>query len=178
MISFGLAPAVVVYQWGVVRLTEWNITWGRVGWLVSFLFVVAAALRLARFNAQATNISKRFFVGLPSPSAAGLVAAFVWFSSELKLAGLGGLSLAFVITAAAGVLMVSHFRYYSFKEVNFGSRIPFTYLIGIVLIFILISLDPPIILLLLFSVYAASGPIYWFWRRRSLHSTDGLEDAD
>lgn len=178
VISFGLAPAVVVYQWGVVRLTEWNITWGRVGWLVSFLFAVAAALRLARFNAQATSISKRFFIGLPCPSAAGLVAAFVWFSSELKLAGLGGLSLAFVITAAAGVLMVSHFRYYSFKEVNFGSRIPFTYLIGIVLIFILISLDPPTILLLLFSAYAASGPIYWFWRRRSLHSTDGLEDAD
>ena len=178
MISFGLAPAVVVYQWGVVRLTEWNITWGRVGWLVAFLFAVAAALRLARFNAQAASISKRFFIGLPSPSAAGLVAAFVWVSSELELAGLGGLALAFVITATAGVLMVSRFRYYSFKGVNLGGRIPFTYLIGIVLIFILISLDPPIVLLLLFSAYAASGPIYWFWRRWPGYSTDGVEDAD
>ena len=168
MVSFGVAPAVVVYQWGVARLTEWNVAWGRVGWLVAFLFTVAAALRLARFNAQASGTSKRFFVGLPSPSAAALVAAFVWFSSELKLAGLGGLALAFVITAAAGALMVSRFRYYSFKEVQLGRRIPFTYLIGIVLIFILISLNPPIVFLLLFGLYAGSGPAYWLWRKRAV----------
>ncbi len=177
MISFGLAPAVVVYQWGVARLTDWNVAWGRVGWLVAFLFVVAAALRLARFNTQAAGTSKRFFVGLPSPSAAGLVAAFVWLSSELELAGLGGLALAFVVTAAAGVLMVSRFRYYSFKEVNLGGRIPFTYLIGIVLIFILISLDPPVVFLILFGAYAASGPIYWLWRRRVLRPTGGTDNV-
>ncbi len=167
MVSFGLAPAVVVYQWGVARLTEWNVAWGRVGWLVAFLFAVAAALRLARFNSQPAGTSKRFFVGLPCPSAAALVAAFVWFSSELELAGLGGLALAFIITLTAGVLMVSRFRYYSFKEVNPGRRIPFRYLIGIVLIFILISLDPPSVLLVLFAVYASSGPIYWLWRKRA-----------
>jgi len=177
MVSFGLAPAVVVYEWGVARLTEWNVAWGRVGWLVAFLFVVAAALRLARFNAQAASTSKRFFVGLPSPSAAALVAAFVWLSSELELAGLGGLALAFAVTAAAGVLMVSRFRYYSFKEVNFGGRIPFTYLIGIVLIFILISLDPPVVFLILFGTYAASGPFYWLWRRRALRPRGGTDDA-
>ena len=105
MVSFGLAPAVVVYQWGVARLTEWNFAWGRAGWLVAFLFAVAAALRLARFNAQSQGASKRFFVGLPSPSAAALVAAFVWFSSKTQLAGLGGLALAFIITAAAGALI-------------------------------------------------------------------------
>ena len=167
MVSFGLAPAIVVYQWGVARLTEWNVAWGRVGWLVAFLFAVAAALRLARFNSQPAGTSKRFFVGLPCPSAAALVAAFVWLSSELELAGLGGLALAFIITLTAGVLMVSRFRYYSFKEVNPGRRIPFTYLIGIVLIFILISLDPPSVLLVLFAVYASSGPIYWLWRKRA-----------
>lgn len=177
MVSFGLAPAVVVYQWGVARLTDWNVAWGRAGWLVAFLFAVAAALRLARFNSQTAGTSKRFFVGLPSPSAAGLVAAFVWFSSDLELAGLGGLALAFVITAAAGALMVSRFRYYSFKEVNLGRRIPFTYLIGIVLIFILISLDPPIVFLILFGVYAASGPIYWLWRKRPVRSAAGKDDA-
>ena len=177
MVSFGLAPAVVVYQWGVARLAEWNVAWGRVGWLVAFLFAVAAALRLARFNAQAATTSKRFFVGLPSPSAAGLVAAFVWFSSDLDLAGLGGLALAFVVTAAAGALMVSRFRYYSFKEVNLGQRIPFTYLVGIVLIFILISLDPPIVLLIMFSSYAASGPIYWLWRKRMVRPTSGSDNA-
>ena len=176
MVSFGLAPAVVVYEWGVARLTEWNVAWGRVGWLVAFLFVVAAALRLARFNAQVTGTSKRFFVGLPSPSAAALVAAFVWLSSELELAGLGGLALAFAVTAAAGVLMVSRFRYYSFKEINFGGRIPFTYLIGIVLIFILIALDPPVVFLILFGAYAASGPIYWLWRRRALRPAGGTDN--
>jgi len=177
MVSFGLAPAVVMYQWGVARLTEWNVAWGRVGWLVAFLFAVAAALRLARFNSQASGTSKRFFVGLPSPSAAALVAAFVWFSSELELAGLGGLALAFIITATAGVLMVSRFRYYSFKEFNLGRRIPFTYLIGIVLIFILISIDPPTVFLALFSAYAVSGPIYWLWRKRAVRPTDGGDNA-
>lgn len=167
MVSFGLAPAVVVYQWGVERLTEWNVTWGRVGWLVAFLFAVAAALRLARFNTQSATIGKRFFIGLPSPSAAGLVAAFVWLSSDLQLAGLGGLALAFAVTATAGALMVSRFRYYSFKEVNPGRRIPFAYMIGIVLIFILISLNPPVVFLILFGTYAASGPVYWAWRRRT-----------
>jgi len=167
MVSFGLAPAVVVYQWGVARLTEWNVAWGRVGWLVAFLFAVAAALRLARFNSQPAGTSKRFFVGLPCPTAAALVAAFVWFSSELELAGLGGLALAFIITLTAGVLMVSRFRYYSFKEVTPGRRIPFTYLIGIVLIFILIALDPPSVFLILVTVYASSGPIYWLWRKRA-----------
>jgi CDP-diacylglycerol--serine O-phosphatidyltransferase len=177
MVSFGLAPAVVVYQWGVARLTEWSVAWGRVGWLVAFLFAVAAALRLARFNAQAATTSRRFFVGLPSPSAAALVAAFVWFSSELGLAGLGGLALAFIITATAGALMVSRFRYYSFKEFNLGRRVPFTYLMGIVLIFILISLDPPTVFLGLFSAYAASGPVYWLWRKRPLRPSDGDNDA-
>lgn len=167
MVSFGLAPAIVVYQWGVARLTEWNVAWGRTGWLVAFLFAVAAALRLARFNSQSAATGKRFFVGLPSPSAAGLVAAFVWLSSDLGLAGLGGLALAFIVTAAAGVLMVSRFRYYSFKEVHLGSRVPFTYLIGVVLIFILISIDPPTVFLVLFGSYAASGPIYWLWRKRA-----------
>lgn len=114
MVSFGLAPAVVVYEWGVARLTAWNVAWGRR--LVAFLFVVAAALRLARFNAQATATSKRFFVGLPSPSAAALVAAFVWLSSELELAGLGGLALAFAVTAAAAVLMVSPFPLLQFQR--------------------------------------------------------------
>ena len=116
MVSFGLAPAVVVYEWGVARLTAWNVAWGRLGWLVAFLSVVAAALRLARFNAQATATSKRFFVGLPSPSAAARVAAFVWLSSELELAGLGGLALAFAVTAAAAVLMVSPFPLLQFQR--------------------------------------------------------------
>jgi CDP-diacylglycerol--serine O-phosphatidyltransferase len=166
MVSFGLAPAIVVYQWGVARLTEWNVTWGRVGWLVAFLFAVTAALRLARFNAQIATADKRWFVGLPSPSAAGVVAAFVWLSSKLGIEGLGGLAGAFIVTAVAGALMVSDFRYYSFKEINFGRRIPFTWMLAIPLIFMVISVDPPLVFLLMFGAYALSGPVYWYWRRR------------
>jgi CDP-diacylglycerol--serine O-phosphatidyltransferase len=166
MVSFGLAPAIVVYQWGVARLAEWNVAWGRVGWLVAFLFAVAAALRLARFNAMASTADKRFFMGLPSPSAAGLVAAFVWLSSDLGIAGLGGLAGAFVVTAVAGALMVSKFHYYSFKEINVGRRIPFTWLLVVPLIFMFIALDPPSVFLLLFGTYAASGPVWWYFRRR------------
>ncbi len=175
MVSFGLAPAIVVYQWGVARLAEWNLAWGRIGWLVAFLFAVAAALRLARFNSQASNADRRFFVGLPSPSAAGLVAAFVWLSSKFGIAGLAGLAGAFTVTAIAGALMVSNFHYYSFKEVNFGRRVPFTWLLVIPLIFMFISLDPPLVFLLIFGTYAASGPLYWFWRlrrRRARHARD------
>lgn len=178
MVSFGLAPAVVVYQWGVARLTEWNATWGRVGWLVAFLFAVTAALRLARFNSQTATVGKRFFVGLPSPSAAALVAAFVWLSSDLDLAGLGGLAAAFAITATSGALMVSRFRYYSFKELNFAGRIPFTYLMGVVLIFILVSLHPPLVFLSMFGAYAASGPVYWLWRKRTLRPAKDDANAD
>jgi CDP-diacylglycerol--serine O-phosphatidyltransferase len=178
MVSFGLAPAIVVYQWGVVRLTEWNVTWGRVGWLVAFLFAVAAALRLARFNAQIATADKRWFVGLPSPSAAGVVAAFVWLSSELAVDGLGGLAGAFIITALAGGLMVSDFRYYSFKEIHFGRRIPFTWMLVIPLIFMVISIDPPLVFLLMFGAYALSGPVHWYWRRRAGGGADPREADD
>lgn len=166
MVSFGLAPAVVVYQWGVARLAEYSIAWGRVGWLVAFLFAVAAALRLARFNTAPADLGKRFFLGLPSPSAAGMVAGFVWLSARLEIAGFGGLILAFAVTAAAGALMVSGFRYYSFKELNLGGRISFTYLLLIPLVLALISLDPPVVLFALFTGYASSGPILWLLRRR------------
>lgn len=167
MISFGMAPAIVLYQWGVARLAEWNQAWGRVGWLVAFLFAVAAALRLARFNSQASTADKRYFVGLPSPSAAAVVAAFVWLASKVGLGGLDALVLAFLITAAAAGLMVSNFRYHSFKEVNVGGRIPFTWLLAIPLIFMLISVEPPLVFLLLFGTYALSGPAQWYWRRRA-----------
>lgn len=184
MVSFGLAPAIVVYQWGVARLTEWNTAWGRVGWLVAFLFAVAAALRLARFNSQAASTDRRWFIGLPSPSAAGMVAAFVWLSSKLDLSGLGGLAGAFAVTAVAGALMVSDFRYYSFKEVNFGRRISFKWLLGIALIFMVVSLDPPLVFLIMFGCYALSGPAYWYWRRRGRPfgaeelESDGDDDDD
>jgi CDP-diacylglycerol--serine O-phosphatidyltransferase len=171
MVSFGLAPAIVAYQWGVARITEYGLIWGRTGWLSAFFFAVAAGLRLARFNTRAV-VDKRFFEGLPSPSAAAIVAAFVWFSSEWREPGLVGLIVAFAVTAVAGALMVSRFSYYSFKEINLGGRIPFGYIALVPLTFVLIAIKPPVMLFILFGLYALSGPVWWLVRRsiRRSHS--------
>ncbi|HSN71366.1 MAG TPA: CDP-diacylglycerol--serine O-phosphatidyltransferase, partial [Steroidobacteraceae bacterium] len=109
MVAFGLAPALVVYQWGVERIAEYGRLWGRLGWLAAFFYAVAAAMRLARFNTRAASADKRYFEGLPSPSAAATVAGFVWLASEFELSGLPALVLAFVVTILIGALMVSRF---------------------------------------------------------------------
>ena len=165
MVSFGLAPAIVTYQWGVARIAEYGVIWGRGGWLAAFFFAVAAALRLARFNTRTAAVDKRFFEGLPSPSAAAVVAAFVWFSSEWREPGLVGLIVAFVVTVLAGALMVSRFGYYSFKDINLGGHIPFRYFLLVPVAFALIAVKPPVMLFVLFSVYALSAPCWWLIRR-------------
>ena len=166
MVAFGLAPAIVVYQWGVERLSEYGWVWGKLGWLAAFLFAVAAALRLARFNTRSETTDKKYFEGLPSPPAAAGVAAMVWLGTELGWSGGVALAFAFLITVAAGALMVSRFAYYSFKELSGQGRISFTYAFVIPLTFILIALNPPVVLFALSSVYAASGPAVTLWRSR------------
>ncbi len=102
MVSFGVAPAIVTYQWGVARIAEYGPLWRRLGWLVCFFYAAAAALRLARFNSRAATQDKHYFEGLPSPSAAAVVAALVWLASDQTNIGLPGLILAFLVTAIAG----------------------------------------------------------------------------
>jgi CDP-diacylglycerol--serine O-phosphatidyltransferase len=165
MVAFGLAPAIVSYQWGVVRIAEYGRAWGRFGWLAAFFYAVCAAMRLARFNARAASADKRYFEGLPSPSAAAIVAGFVWFSSEWREPGLTGLIAAFCITAAAGALMVSRFGYPSFKQFDLDRRIKFAYMLIVPLFFVLIAIDPPTMLLSIFATYAASAPVLWTARR-------------
>ena len=165
MVAFGLAPAIVAYQWGVVRIMEYGRSWGRFGWLACFFYAVAAALRLARFNARAATADKRYFEGLPSPSAAAIVAAFVWFCSDWREPALAGLIFAFLVTASAGALMVSRFGYPSFKQIDLDSRIRFVYMLLVPLIFVLIAIDPPSILLAVFGTYAVSAPLLWAGRR-------------
>ena len=99
MVSFGVAPAIVTYQWGVARIAEYGPLWRRLGWLVCFFDAAAAALRLARFNSRSATQDKHYFEGLPSPSAAAIVAALVWLASDRVNIGLTGLILAFVVTA-------------------------------------------------------------------------------
>ncbi len=166
MVSFGLAPALVTYQWGVARLSEYGAVWGRLGWLAAFLYAAAAAFRLARFNTNVATLDRRYFQGLPSPAAAATVAGMVWFTTTYGVDGLVALCAGIAITAAAGVLMMSRFRYLSFKEFGPGHRVRFAHLLLIPLVIIVIAIEPPLTVFALFAVYAASGPLNWLWRRR------------
>src|SRR6204780_3453516 len=119
MVSFGIAPAIVTYQWGVARIAEYGPLWRRIGWLVCFFYAASAALRLARFNSRPAS-DKHYFEGLPSPSAAAIVAPLVWLCDRVNI-GLPGLIAAFLVTAFAGALMISRFAFYSFKHVDAGA---------------------------------------------------------
>jgi CDP-diacylglycerol--serine O-phosphatidyltransferase len=152
MISFGMAPALVAFTWILQDL-------GKVGWVVAFLYVACAALRLARFNVQIGSTDKRWFIGLPSPSAAALVAASVWTFHSFDANAFAFKLLMLVVVAASGVLMVSNIRYYSFKDVDLKGPVPFVVLLAIVLGFVVISVEPSVMLLLLFAAYVASGPV-------------------
>jgi CDP-diacylglycerol--serine O-phosphatidyltransferase len=165
MVSFGLAPAIVTYQWGVARISEYGPLWRRIGWLVCFFYAAAAALRLARFNSRVATQDKHYFEGLPSPSAAAIVAALVWLASGQTNIGLPGLILAFVVTAIAGALMISRFAFNSFKQINLSARVRFTHILLVPLAFVLVASHPPITLLLLFGTYALSAPAVWAYRK-------------
>lgn len=165
MVSFGLAPAIIVYQWGLVRLAEYGWLWAKLGWLAAFVYAVSGALRLARFNVRVHSVDRRFFEGLPSPSAAGLMMSMVWLGTRLEWNGGYALALAFVISFVAGLLMVSQFPFYSFKQVHARGRISFTYVILVPLVFVLIAMDPPSVLFAIGIIYALSGPLFGLWRR-------------
>jgi len=152
LVSFGLAPALVMYKWSLFSL-------GKVGWSAVFLYTVFAALRLARFNTQIGKMDKAYFQGLASPAAAAVMSGFVWVGHDYQLNGLDVAPFALVITIVSGLLMVSRIRYYSFKELDLKGRVPFMTVLIVVVIFVLISIDPPQILFLCFSLYLISGPI-------------------
>ena len=151
VIAFGLTPALVSYEWALSSL-------GKVGWLVSFLFVACAALRLARFNSMVA-VDKRFFQGIPCPAAAAFVAAFVWMVFSYENKGSDWPYATLFITVIASFAMVSNIPYYSFKDINLKGRMPFIGMIVLVFIFLLISSDPPNVLFMLCLIYFVSGPI-------------------
>lgn len=153
MVSFGLAPALVIYQWSLESL-------GKPGWLAAFVFAAAAALRLARFNTQAASADKQFFQGLPSPPAAALIAGMIWFGVSRDFHdGSSMWLLTFPLTVITGILMVSNIRYHSFKQFDLRDKIPFIAGLIIVLVFVFIAIEPPLVLFLISLAYAASGPV-------------------
>ena len=166
MVSFGLAPAIVIYQWGVQRLAEYGALWGRLGWLAAFMYVAAAAFRLARFNTNVGMQDRRFFQGLASPAAAAGVASMVWLASDYGIDGLTALVAGITVTAIAALLMMSRFAFLSFKDVSPGKRVRFANLLLIPLVLMIIAIEPQVTIFVLFLVYAASGPAVWLWRRR------------
>jgi CDP-diacylglycerol--serine O-phosphatidyltransferase len=175
MVSFGLAPAIVTYQWGVERLSEYGAVWGRLGWLAAFLYAAAAAFRLARFNTNTATQDRRYFQGLASPPAAAGVVSMVWLSTAYGIEGLVALVAGITTTAVAGLLMMSRFRYLSFKDVHPGHRVRFAQLLLIPLVIIAIAIEPPTMVFALFVTYALSGPVEWLWRRHRKRIGKGSE---
>lgn len=150
MVSFGVAPSILMYEWAFRDLGKW-------GWFAAFIYCAGGALRLARFNTNIDVIDKRYFQGLPSPAAAALVAGFVWVMADNRFSGNDLRWYAAALTVFAGLSMVSSLKYYSFKAINMRKSVPFIVIFLFALFFILVSVDPPLHLFLLFFGYCLSG---------------------
>ncbi|NRQ44538.1 CDP-diacylglycerol--serine O-phosphatidyltransferase [Rheinheimera sp. YQF-2] len=174
MLSFGMAPALVAYNWGLAE-------YGKFGWLAAFIFVACAALRLARFNANLGVTDGRFFQGLASPAAAAIVAGMVWTGSIYQIDGDNIGYLVGLLTIVTGLLMVSNFRYNSFKDVNWRDKVSFLTILLVVLVFVVIASRPAEMLFGIFFIYACSGPVTTIRSVRKLkleHVVGDSDDAD
>jgi CDP-diacylglycerol--serine O-phosphatidyltransferase len=160
MVSFGAAPALVLYEWALKDL-------GRFGWIAAFVFCAGAALRLARFNVMIGIVDKRYFQGLPSPAAAALVAGFVWLAHDNKipLDDWGLQWVAAFLALYGGLTMVSNVPFYSFKDISFKRSVPFIFIVAIALGFAVVTIHPPLVLFGLFCVYGFSGYAVYGYRR-------------
>ncbi len=171
MVSFGLAPALVMYEWALVHMKSMGWVWAKLGWLAAFFYAASAALRLARFNIRTGSSDKRYFQGLPSPSAAALMVGMIWVWHDLGFSGNDLKIPAFILTVITAALMVSKFSYYSFKDFDLRNRIPFMAVLVIIFAFMLASIDPPKVLFGVFAIYTLSGPVFNIlrWKRKRGH---------
>lgn len=178
--AFGFAASIVMYAFSLHYFADIHWLGGKLGWAVAFLYAACAALRLARFNVLASRggASGDFF-GLPSPAAAGLVGGFVWAANEAGLSGENPvvMTLAAIVTASAGILMVSNFRFAAFKTVKIEGRVPFRYIVVMVGLLALFAMNPPHIFFLTFLIYALSGPVLALWRRYKNRKTTPAPQA-
>ncbi|TNF86591.1 MAG: phosphatidylcholine/phosphatidylserine synthase [Gammaproteobacteria bacterium] len=173
MVSFGIAPALIVYLWSLVYLREVSNLMGKLGWLAAFIYATATALRLARFNTQIGVADKRYFQGLASPAAAAVVMGAVWVCESYEIAGQDVTYAALILTVAAGTLMVSRFSYYSFKDFDLRKRVPFVAVLAMVLVFVFLSIETATVLFTFFFLYMLSGPLVslFRWNRKRLRLT-------
>jgi CDP-diacylglycerol--serine O-phosphatidyltransferase len=158
MVSFGAAPALVMYEWALRDL-------GRIGWIAAFVYCVGAALRLARFNTQLSVADKRWFTGLPSPAAAALVAGMIWVFNDYQVAGGQVRWLAAAVTIYAGITMVSNVKFYSGKDINLRRAVPFSVVLFLVMALLLISIEPSHVLWGVMLAYGVSGYVMWMVNR-------------
>lgn len=158
MVAFGVAPGFLAYCWSLTNL-------GKLGWLATFIYVAAGALRLARFNTQiGKDSNKRYSQGLTITASAGVIAGAVWTGQELPILHINLVSIFFaILTVLIGVLMVSNIRFRSFKDFDLKNNVPFVVILVICLIIVLISIEPAFVLFIMFLAYALSGPIGTIW---------------
>jgi CDP-diacylglycerol--serine O-phosphatidyltransferase len=161
MVSFGAAPALVLYEWALKDL-------GKLGWIAAFVYCAGAALRLARFNTNIEVVDKRYFQGLPSPMAAALLAGLVWVFDDLGIDRELWLNIiAWLFTMFAGITMVTNLPFYSFKEFNLKKAVPFWVVAGFAAGLAIVSLKPPVVLFLMVFAYSVSGYVLWGMGKRA-----------
>jgi CDP-diacylglycerol--serine O-phosphatidyltransferase len=161
MVSFGVAPALVMYEWALKDL-------GKLGWVAAFVYCAGAALRLARFNVNIDVVDKRYFQGIPSPAAAAMLAGLVWVFDDLGIDRELWLSMiAWAITMYAGITMVSNVPFFSFKDFNLKRAVPFWVMLALVAGIAVVSLKPPVVLFLMVFAYGMHGYVLWFLGRRA-----------
>ena len=156
MVAFGVAPALLLYSWDLHQL-------GKVGWLVSFMYTAAVALRLARFNTQLETADKRYFQGLSCTAAAGMTAGYVGLCYQHDWSHFALTILTACVAVFLAALMVSNVRYHSFKQIDFKGKIPFLYVLFMVILFIAIAANPTWVIFSTFALYALSGPLQTLW---------------
>jgi CDP-diacylglycerol--serine O-phosphatidyltransferase len=170
LISFGLAPALLAFNWSLKTLAEYGVMAGKLGWLAAFIYVACAALRLARFNTQAEHDDKSYFQGLASPAAAGTLVTTIWFCVDQGIEGSTVQWLIFLQTVTLGMLMFSQIRYFSFKAWPRAERVPSAWIFILVLLITLLAMDTPTVLMTLGITYVISGLVITFAGRRNWKS--------
>jgi CDP-diacylglycerol--serine O-phosphatidyltransferase len=161
MVTFGVAPSILLYNLLLNQL-------GKIGWLVAFVYTAAVALRLARFNTQLETADKRYFQGLPCPPAAAVMASFSWLCYQNQWEHLTMSLFTVILSLIISFLMVSNLRYYSFKQVDFKGKVPFLYILIMVVLFVAIAADPAVVLFVGFTLYAFSGVFLLLSYRRKI----------
>lgn len=164
LISFGVAPSVLIYQWALHGSITDPLLPSKLGAMSAFIYTACAALRLARFNVQVEKVDKAFFVGLPSPAAAAVVSSFVWVGTRYDFAMSQYALLPAILVVCTGLAMVANISYYSFKTFKLEGRIPFSRAFIPAALIALVFLEPPLMLFLIFATYAVHGPIWLGWR--------------